>query len=300
MDLAELYPGFDAVTLAGDGVDIFCRIGGEGPPLVLLHGFPQTHAEWHRIAPELARHFTLVIPDLRGYGQSGCAETIEDHATYSKRAMARDIVAIMAARGFERFAFAGHDRGARVGYRLALDHPERVERLVALDIVPTYDMWTDWSVARAMQVYHWLFLAQPHPLPEMLIENASSAYLDHTIASWSGTKDLSAFDPRAMDHYRAFFAQPERLHATCEDYRAGQDYDFEADRASIEIGAKLACPTQVLWGAAGIPAQGGGPLEAWKKWAPDLVGEPIESGHFLPEENPQATLAAMLPFLTGA
>lgn len=300
MDLAELYPGFESVMLPGDGVDIFCRIGGDGPPLVLQHGYPQTHVEWHAMVPELAKHFTLVLPDLRGYGQSEIPETVADHTTYSKRTMANDIAAIMTARGHERFSFAGHDRGGRVGYRLALDHPERVEKLVALDIIPTYDMWTNLSAKRAMQVYHWLFKAQPHPLPEMLIEGAPGGYLDYTIASWTKTKDLSAFDDRAMDHYHAFFADPKRIHATCEDYRAGRSCDLEIDRASIETGAKIVCPTLVLWGTGGIPAEGVNPLEAWEKWAFDVSGQAINSGHFLPEENPAATLAAMLPFLKGS
>lgn len=299
MALADLYPGFESVLLPGDGVDIFCRIGGNGPPLVLQHGYPQTHAEWHGIAPELAQHFTLVIPDLRGYGQSGIADSVEDHATYSKRTMARDIVSIMSARGFDKFSFVGHDRGARVGYRLALDHPERVERLVCLDIIPTYDMWMDWSVKRAMQVYHWLLKAQPHPLPEMLIEKSSGDYLDYTIASWSKAKDLSAYDERAMAHYRAFFSDPKRIHATCEDYRAGQTIDLEIDRQSLDSGAQISCPTLVLWGDGGIPAEGDNPLQSWKKWACDVSGHSIDSGHFLPEENPDATLAALLPFLKG-
>lgn len=299
MDLADLYPGFDTVMLPGDGVDIFCRIGGSGPPLVLQHGYPQTHVEWHTLAPDLARHFTLVIPDLRGYGQSGIAETVPDHMTYSKRAMARDIVSIMTARGFDRFSFVGHDRGARVGYRLAFDHPERVERLACLDIVPTYDMWTDWSVKRAMQVYHWLMKAQPHPLPEMLIEGAPSDYLDYTIASWTMTKDLSRFDDRAMAHYRAMFSDPARIHATCEDYRAGQTCDFEIDRETLASGATIACPTLALWGSGGIPAEGTSPLDDWRKWAPGIAGHAVDCGHFLPEENPVATLATLLPFLKG-
>jgi haloacetate dehalogenase len=298
--LPELFPGFDTRLVPTRSAEIFCRIGGAGPPLVLIHGFPQTHAEWHRIAPALAERFTVVLPDLRGYGASSVPPTDPLHRAYSKRVMAEDICDVMSALGHHgTFRVVGHDRGARVGYRLALDHPMRIEKLAVLDIVPTHAMWTDFTVPLAMKVYHWLFLAQPKPLPEMLIGQAPVAYLDYTIASWTKAKNLSAFDEGAMAHYRAFYAEPDRLSATCEDYRAGQTIDFAIDSADVAAGKIITCPVLALWGAAGIPAKGDadGPLAVWRRWASDLRGEAIDAGHFLPEENPDATLRALLAFL---
>jgi haloacetate dehalogenase len=300
--LPDLFPGFDATTLSVDGIDIFCRTGGNGPPMLLLHGYPQSHAMWHRIAPGLADHFTLVMPDLRGYGQSSAPQDDADHTAYSKRVMATDMVALMASLGHEQFHLVGHDRGARVGYRLALDSPEAVERLAVLDIVPTHAMWTDFTVGLAMATYHWLFLAQPHPMPETLIAANPDYYLDHTIASWTKARDLSAIDPRALEHYRAAFRQPERIHAMCADYRAGQTTDFETDSADVAAGRKITCPLLAVWGQTGIPSKMGiddatvedDPLTVWKRWATDVTGLGIDSGHFVAEENPSATLDALL------
>ena len=304
-DLADLFPGFAAKTIGTRDARIFLRLGGDGPPLLLLHGFPETHVMWHRVAPELARHFTLVIPDLRGYGWSSVPASDETHEAYSKRAMALDMVDVMEGLGFVRFAVTGHDRGGRVAYRLALDHPGRVERLAVLDIVPTHSMWTNLTPKLAMKTYHWLFLAQPEPLPEMLIGKAPAEYLEYTLASWTKGKSLSAFDPRALAHYRAFYAVPERIHATCEDYRAGATCDWRADEDSFAGGERIRCPVLALWGDAGIPSRSegdnsgrsGGPLAEWRKWAPDAQGRAVDSGHFVCEENPDATLAALLPFL---
>jgi len=295
-DLPDLFPGFAARTVTTGGADIFLRTGGNGPPLLLVHGYPQTHAMWHRIAPTLAEHFTLVIPDLRGYGQSSVPESDPSHAAYSKRTMAQDMVAVMAALGHERFNIAGHDRGGRVAYRLALDTPEAVERIAVLDIVPTHAMWHDFTVNLAMKVYHWLFLAQPQPLPEMLIEKAPVAYLDYTISSWTKLKSLEAFDPGALAHYRAFFSEPERIHACCEDYRAGQTYDLKADEADVAAGNRIVAPLLALWGAAGIPGETEGPLGIWRRWATDVTGIAIDSGHFVCEENPTDTAKALLDF----
>jgi len=297
----DLFEGFDTRRIAGSGADIFCRIGGSGPPLVLVHGYPQTHVEWHRIAPALAERFTLVMPDLRGYGASSIPANDATNAPYSKRAMAADVVAVMRALGFARFAVAGHDRGGRVAYRLALDAPERVTRLAVLDIVPTHEMWTTVDAARAMKVYHWMFLAQPKPLPEMLIGANPRAFIDHTLASWTKARDLSAFAPDALAAYRAFFAEPARLSATCDDYRAGQTIDLALDSADIAAGRKITAPVLALWGAAGIPAEGaaGGepwPLQVWRRWAQEVSGEALDAGHFLPEEAPEATAAALSRF----
>jgi haloacetate dehalogenase len=305
--LPDLFPGFAAQTIDVGEARLYCRIGGpsEAPPVVLLHGFPETHVMWHRVAGQLAERYRVVLPDLRGYGWSSVPPDRPDHEAYSKRAMAEDIVRLMESLGHARFALVGHDRGARVGYRLALDHPGRLSRLAVLDIVPTYDMWAGMDAGLAMRVYHWLFLAQPSPLPETLIGAAGVHYLEHTLASWTRTKDLSAFDPGALAHYRAFYTVPERLHATCEDYRAGAGIDRRLDTAAKEAGRRIDVPTLVLWGSAGIPAGDesadveAGPLRAWKGWCTSVSGNAIESGHFLPEENPDATLAALLPFLAA-
>jgi haloacetate dehalogenase len=208
------------------------------------------------------------------------------------------MIEIMEKLGHVRFRLAGHDRGGRVAYRLALDHPGRVERLATLDIVPTHAMWHGMDKNLAMKVWHWMFLAQPYPLPEMLIGKAPVEYLDWKMASWTKTKDLSAFDPRALAHYRAFFSDPSRIHATCEDYRAGQTSDLAADERDHAAGNKIACPMLALWGAAGIPSETAGPLKIWREWAANVEGKAIDSGHFLAEENPQATAAALVEFFT--
>jgi haloacetate dehalogenase len=294
---SALFPGSHEVWHRAGAAEIFARVMGEGPPLLLLHGFPQTHAMWHRMAPELAPHFTLIMPDLRGYGFSSCPENDSENRAYSKRAMAADMVSLMTELGHTRFAVAGHDRGGRVGYRLALDHPRIVRALTVLDIVPTWTMWNRFTVKLAMKTYHWLFLAQPNPLPEMLIEQAPIAFLDYSLASWTKSRDLSAFDPAALAEYRLHYATPEHIHATCNDYRAGQTYDLAADGADRAAGRKIVCPVQALWGTAGIPSETEGPLDAWREWCAGVEGHGIDSGHFLAEENPDATLAALLPFL---
>jgi haloacetate dehalogenase len=296
-DLPELFPGFDAQLISTSQADIFARIGGAGPPLLLLHGFPQTHVMWHAMAPSLAEHFTLVITDLRGYGQSSCPESDSKHAAYSKRHMARDMVEAMGTLGHERFAVLAHDRGARAAYRLALDDPDRITRMALLDIVPTYTMWNGMGQALALRAYHWLFLAQPEPLPETLIAGAPDYYAEHTLASWTASKDLSAFDAKALMHYRAQFATQDRIHACCEDYRAGATCDLEADRADYEAGHQITCPTCVVWGSAGFPGETGSPLDIWREWCSDVEGGAVDCGHFVAEELPQETLKAVLPFL---
>ena len=295
-DLTDLFPGFEAKYIPTEEGQIFARIGGKGTPLVLLHGFPQTHVMWHRIAPELAKTHQVIAVDLRGYGWSSAPRSDETHTTYSKREMAKDVLRVIDELGHTRFALAAHDRGARVAYRLALDHPGRVTQLAILDIIPTIDMWERMDAKRAMQVYHWSFLAQPQPMPETLIGKAPTEWLEHTLASWTAAKDLSGFDRRALAHYRAFFNDPARIHATCEDYRAGATRDAEADEASRAKGETIDCPVHVLWGEAGIPASGSSPLDAWKTFAPQATGEAIESGHFVAEENAHETLRVLKRF----
>jgi haloacetate dehalogenase len=295
-ELAELYPGFATHWIDVPAGRIFARSKGQGPALLLLHGYPQTHVEWHRIAAELAERFTVVLMDLRGYGWSS-APPSEGGALYTKRLMAQDAVTVMEALGHVRFSLVGHDRGARVAYRLAFDHPERVNRLALLDIVPTATMWQSMNAASAMKVFHWLLLAQPAPVPETLIGQAAVFYLERALSSWSGAKGLESFDPRALAHYRAAFNEPSRIHASCEDYRAGATLDRAYDEADQHAGHKIEAPLLVLWGTQGIPAGGVSPLDVWRQWANDVRGHAIECGHFLPEENPQATLAALSAFL---
>jgi haloacetate dehalogenase len=298
--MTRLFSGTREHRFRTGDVEIFARIGGSGPPLLLIHGFPQTHAMWHRLAPDLMRHFTCVMPDLRGYGLSSCPVNDPDNLAYSKRAMARDLVALMEDLGHERFAVAGHDRGARVAYRMTLDHQERVARLAVLDIVPTHAMWHGFTVRLAMKTYHWLFLAQPSPLPEMLIERAPVAYLDYTMASWTKSRDLSAFSDEALAEYRIHYATPEHIQATCNDYRAGATCDLSHDEADSAAGRKIACPVLALWGDAGIPSETDSPLATWRRWCLNVEGRGIDSGHFVAEENPAATLSALLPFLLHA
>jgi haloacetate dehalogenase len=298
-DLADLFPGFASHWIDTSVGKLFARASGNGPPLLLLHGYTQTNVMWHRVAPALARHFTLVILDLPGYGWSVVPEADKDHAPYDKRSMARVMVEVMEKLGHARFRLAGHDRGGRVAYRLALDHPHRVERMATLDIVTTYDMWIGMDRNMGMKVWHWPFLAQPAPLPEMLIEKAPVQYLEWKMASWAKAKDLSAFDPRALEHYRAAFADPSRIHAHCEDYRAGQAADFVNDEADRKAGKTIQCPFMALWGARGIPSETGGPLPLWRTWAPRVTGQPIDSGHFLAEENPDATATALVDFFAA-
>lgn len=295
--MSELFPHTREHRVETGGAEIFARIGGEGPPLLLLHGYPQTHAMWHAVAPSLMAHYTCVMPDLRGYGFSSCPANTPDNRPYSKRVMAEDMRVLMRGLGHERFAVVGHDRGARVGYRMALDHPATVTRLALIDIMSTWDMWHGFSVALAMKTYHWLFLAQPHPLPEMLIEPAPIGFLDYTMARWTKAKDLSAFAPAALAEYRLHFATPEHIHATCNDYRAGQSIDLADDEADLAAGRKITCPLLVLWGDSGIPGDTGDPSASWRRWADRIETGIVAGGHFLPEENPQATLDHLLPFL---
>ena len=294
----DLFPGFATQRLPGDGVEIHARIGGKGPPVLLLHGYPQTHAMWHPIAGILAERFTVIAADLRGYGASDAPQGDADHAGYSKRVMARDMIAAMQALGHERFAVVGHDRGARVAYRMTFDHPDAITRLAVLDILPTYDYWTSMNWQLGLSIYHWMFLAQPYPMPETLIAGAPDYYLEHTIASWTAAKDLTAFDPRALAAYRASFGQRARQHAACEDYRAGATIDMAQDTADREAGRRIACPVCVLYGTSGIADKAATPVSGWTVWADDVRGTGIDSGHFMVEENPRATLQALLPFLT--
>jgi haloacetate dehalogenase len=296
-NLPEVFPGFSSHKIETDGARIFARAGGSGPPLLLLHGYPQSHACWHKVAPALARDFTLVVPDLRGYGDSEGPEAHPEHLAHSKRAMAADFVQVMKTLGHERFGIVCHDRGGRVGYRLALDHPERVTRIATLDIVTTLDAWTDMNRENAVGRFHWPFLARPAPFPEKMIGLDPIYFLDYLLSQWTRSKDLSAFDPAALAHYRHHFSKPSVIHASCEDYRAGATCDPAFDAADRAQGRQISCPMLALWGAERKHGFVNKPLETWRPWCPHVRGEPIESGHFLPEEAPEATLAALMPFL---
>lgn len=285
------FDNFETLDLELAGARIHARVGGSGPPLLLLHGYPQTHVMWRRVAPELARHFRVVVPDLRGYGASSKPPAGDDYSGYSKRTMAADMVALMASLGFEQFALAGHDRGARVAYRLALDHPAAVTQLVVMDIVPTLEQFEALGWRGSLFGYHWYFLAQPPPLPETLIAHEPELYLRTAMSSWAG--DFAAIEPAFGAYLEAF--TPETIRASCDDYRAGAHIDTELDRADRDAGRRIECATLVLWGEAG----GARPqiLETWQRWATDVRGLGLPCGHFLPEEAPAPVLAAMLEFL---
>jgi len=295
-DLADLFPGYAAEWIDTSSGRIFARVGGNGPPLLLLHGFSETHVMWHRVAPQLADKFTLIIADLPGYGWSDMPRSDAEHTPYTKRAMAAQLIEAMEKLGHVHFALAGHDRGGRVSYRMAFDHPGRLSKLAVLDILPTYEYWMRMDRTYGLKVYHWTFLAQPEPLPETLIGASPDFFLKNKLASWSKTKDLSVFDPRALQHYLAAFNDPMRLHAMCEDYRAGAYADFDHDKADFDAGNKIAVPMLALWGDSGIAQSAATPLDTWKKWATNVQGAPVNSGHFLTEEDPDATAAALLAF----
>jgi haloacetate dehalogenase len=281
-----------------NGVTIHFRHGGSGPPLLLLHGFPQTHVIWHRVADALAERFTLVMPDLRGYGDSSKPPGDKDHANYSKRTMALDMVELMASLGHRRFDLCGHDRGGRVAHRLALDHPDAVGRLMVIDISPTRTMYEATDMRFATLYYHWFMLIQPHPLPETLIGSNAAFYLNYTLGGW-GSSGSSYIDPAAMAEYERCFCTPEAIHAACEDYRAAAGIDLEHDRDHDE--KKLACPTHVVWGEHGVVGKLFRPLQDWQaKCALPVTGKALPAGHFIPDQVPELLLAEMNTFFTGA
>ncbi|MCC7041146.1 MAG: alpha/beta hydrolase [Burkholderiales bacterium] len=285
---AALFPGFTSQRVATPAATIHCVVGGSGPPLLLLHGYPQTHAMWHKIAGDLAREFTVVCADLRGYGDSDKPESDAAHAPYSKRAMAGDMVALMRTLGFARFGLAGHDRGGRVAHRLAVDHPACVERVAVLDIAPTRLMYRATDMAFAAAYYHWFFLIQPFDLPERMIGADPAYYLRRKTSGW-GSAGGAFFDPRAYAEYERCFALPETIHATCEDYRAAASIDLAHDDADVAAGRKVACPLLVLWGSRGVVGAQFHPVADWQTVATDVRGRALDAGHFLAEEAPEAT-----------
>lgn len=291
----SLLAGFERSTIAVTGTHIAVAVAGSGPPLLLLHGFPQTMAMWHAVAPLLAERFTVVCADLRGYGASGRPEAGPDHAGYSKRAMAQDQVEVMAALGFDRFALAGHDRGGRVARRLCLDHPERVTAAAVLDIVPTATVFATTDQALATAYYHWFFLIQPDGLPERMIGADARWWLGETLRRWAAPGFV--FHPDALAEYEAAFDDPATIHAQCEDYRAAASIDLEHDAA--DAGARIACPLMVLWGAKGAMHRIYDVRDTWADQGVDVRGRAIDSGHFLAEEAPEATARELLGLLPG-
>jgi haloacetate dehalogenase len=296
-----MFAGFDAKTVTVDETSIFVRTGGFGPPLLLLHGFPETHVMWRDIAVVLAQHFSVVAADLRGYGQSGCPASGVDHAAYSKRAMAREMVQVMGALGFDRFVVAGHDRGGRVAYRMALDHPETVSKLAVLDIIPTAAAWDRADARLALAFWPWSLLAQPEPLPERLLAAAPDAVVDNAIAGWGSAPD--AFPAEVREAYIEALRDPVHIHAICEEYRAAAGIDREHDAQDQADGRRIKCPLLALWsGEGGLEnwyAREGGPLAIWRQWADSVEGGPVQGGHFFPEENPKDTAGALSKFFAA-
>lgn len=291
----DLLPGFSDERVRAGEVTLHVRRGGSGPPLLLLHGYPQTVAMWHRVAAPLARRFTVIVADLRGYGGSEKPPSSPDHAPYAKRAMARDQLALMRALGFERFAVVGHDRGGRVGHRLALDAPEAVVRLAVLDIAPTLAMYEQTSMEFARAYYHWFLLVQPEPLPERLIGADPEFFLREKLRRSS--QGRWPFDEAAFAEYLRCF-DPATIHASCEDYRAAATIDLEHDRADRAAGRRIRCPVLALWGARGTVHRLFRPLEEWRRAAEGIVeGRPISCGHYLAEEAPDEVLAELQRFL---
>lgn len=275
------------------GAKIKARIGGTGPALLLLHGYPQTGVMWHKIAPRLAEDFTVVIPDLRGYGDSEKPATTKDHAPYSKREMAADQAGVMAHFGFDRFKLVGHDRGGRVAHRLAVDHGERVERLAVLDIAPTHKMYSTTDKRFATGYWHWFFLIQPAPIPETMIGRDPAWFIETLMRRWGDVGHV--FTDEAMADYVRCFSKPETIHGSCEDYRAAATIDMAHD--DMDMATKLTMPLLALWGDKGFVNKAYDVLECWRERAEDVQGHTVPSGHYLPEEAPEETKAALLKFL---
>ena len=291
--------GFTAREVATDHGSIFCHEGGNGPPILLLHGFPETSLMWHGVAPLLATDFAVVAADLPGYGRSSCPPDGENHKVMSKRALALTLIEAMKALGHERFAIIGHDRGGRVAYRAALDHPDRVTAAAVLDVIPTYEVWARADARLALSFWPFSLLAQLAPLPERLLLAAPEAVIDNALSEWGSPPET--FPPWLREAYVVALSDPAHVHAICEEYRAAAGIDCELDRADLEAGRRIECPLLALWSDAGGLAAWyddvGGPLGLWRRWAGDVHGHSVRGGHFFPEEHPDATARAIGEFL---
>jgi haloacetate dehalogenase len=294
-----MFAGFDESVVDVGETAIFIRRKGSGRPVLLLHGFPETHLMWHRVAPALAEEFTVICADLRGYGASGKPPTATDHASYTKSAMALDMIRMMEAQGFARFAVIGHDRGARVAYRMALDHVQCIERLAVLDVIPTSEVFRRADFRLALDFWPWSLLSQPAPLPERMIAGAEEAIVDDALRRWGSTAD--AFPPEVRIAYIEALRDPESAHAICEEYRAAATIDRVQDAEDRAAGRLIQCPTLVLWseGSAldGRYTGAGGPLAIWHDWSVDVSGRAIAGGHFFPEQNAEETATELHAFL---
>lgn len=288
-----MFEGFEHSQMQTTGANINFVRGGQGAPVLLLHGYPQTHVLWHKIAPRLAKDFSLVIPDLRGYGDSSKPPDGDNHFGHSKRATAQDQVEVMERLGFTQFAVVGHDRGGRVAHRMALDHLERVTKLAVLDIVPTHKLFQNVNKRLATAYYHWFFLIQPAPFPETLINNSVEFYLNSLLGL--GKLKPQAITPEAFAEYLRCFRDPATVHATCEDYRAAASIDLEHDDADMD--RKIACPMLALWGEKGVMHKTYDVVATWRERALNVSGKALPCGHFLPEEAPEETLAELKSFL---
>jgi haloacetate dehalogenase len=293
--MTDFFPGFDQHRIPTSGAEINLVLGGSGPPLLLLHGYPQTHLMWRKLAPRFAAEFTTVVPDLRGYGDSSKPPAGPDHAAYAKRALAQDQVETMRALGFERFSVAGHDRGARVAHRLALDHPDRIARVALLDIVPTLYRFETIDQKAATSSFHWFFLIQGGGLPERLIGAEPEFFLRHMLGAWA--RNANAFDPDVFAEYLRCFRNLETIRATCDEYRAGATIDLDHDRA--DRGRRIKPPLFVLWGERSSQGSGYDVLSVWRERTETVSGQAIDSGHFLPEEAPEETYAALCGFFAA-
>ena len=291
---AILFPGFRTFDIDAGGLSIHGIIGGSGPPVLLLHGYPQTHAIWHLIAPELAKRFTVIATDLTGYGDSAKPETDAQHSPYRKGTMARDQVRAMAALGFERFHLVGHDRGGRVAHRLALDFPDAVQTLTVLDIAPTLHMYRNATDAFARAYWHWYFLIKPAPVPERMIGADPSFFIRQHMSR--GQQGIDLFHPVAFAEYERSFAMPATIHAACEDYRASATVDMEQDAADLGT-LKISVPLLALWGTLAAVGPNFDVLASWREWADDVRGEAVASGHYIPEEAPDVLLSALMRHL---
>ena len=299
---AEPFAGFTTQEIPTTRGAVHARIGGSGLPVLLLHGYPQSHLMWRQVAPLLAEHHTVVATDLAGYGDSFRPPPGDDHAPHGKRAMALDQVEAMAALGFDRFAVVGHDRGGRVAYRMALDSPGAVERAAVLDIVPTGEVWGRADAAMARGYWHWAFLAQAAPLPERMIAGDPQAFFDlHVRAGMGLGRAVGRYPDEVLGTYRRILDDPATVESMCEDYRAGATIDVEHDDADRAAGRQITCPLLVLWAAAGgLPRFYGDPLEVWRPWAPDVRGAPVDASHFMAEDEPEEVAGTLLDFLGQA